>query len=64
MLAVAELVDIDPSLLEPPVNVIRLGLHPRGMGPLMVNLGDWHAHWLERLPRQYEAHLATRSSAP
>ena len=54
MLAVAELVDIDPSLLEPPVNVIRLGLHPRGMAPLMVNLGDWHAHWLERLSRQYE----------
>src|SRR4051812_7779378 len=43
---------VDPVLLEPPVNVMRVGLHPRGLGPLMVNLGDWHAHWLERLERQ------------
>jgi len=55
MYALAELVDIDPPLLEPPVNVIRLGLHPRGMAPLMANLGDWHAHWIERLSRQFEA---------
>lgn len=54
MLAFAATLDIAPSLLEPPVNVIRLGLHPRGFGPLMVNLGDWHAHWLERLSRQFE----------
>ena len=52
MLALAGAVDIDPTLLEPPVNVMRVGLHPRGLGPLMVNLGDWHAHWLERLGRQ------------
>lgn len=52
MLALTESADIDPALLEPPVNVIRLGLHPRGLGPLFVNLGDWHAHWLERLRRQ------------
>ncbi len=55
MLAVAELVEIDPALLEPPINVMRLGLHPRGLGPVMVNLGDWHAHWMERLSRQFEA---------
>jgi transcriptional regulator with XRE-family HTH domain len=52
MLALAGVVDIDPTLLEPPINVMRVGLHPRGLGPLMVNLGDWHAHWLERLGRQ------------
>ena len=52
MQALAAVVDIDPALLEPPVNVMRLGLHPRGMAPLMVNLGDWHAHWVERLERQ------------
>lgn len=45
-------VEIDPALLEPPINVIRVGLHPRGLGPLFVNLGDWHAHWLRRLERQ------------
>jgi transcriptional regulator with XRE-family HTH domain len=55
MLALAELVDIDPQLLEPPINVMRVGLHPRGLAPLMVNLGDWHAHWLERLRRQLAA---------
>ncbi len=52
MRALAATVDVDPVLLEPPINVMRLGLHPRGLAPLMVNLGDWHAHWLERLARQ------------
>lgn len=52
MLALTETVDIDPELLEPPINVMRIGLHPRGLGPLFVNLGDWHAHWLKRLERQ------------
>jgi transcriptional regulator with XRE-family HTH domain len=52
MYALAEVIDIDPVLLEPPINVMRLGLHPRGLAPLMINLGDWHAHWLDRLERQ------------
>jgi transcriptional regulator with XRE-family HTH domain len=52
MFALTEAVDIDPELLEPPINVMRVGLHPRGLGPLFVNLGDWHAHWLRRLERQ------------
>lgn len=52
MLALTESVDIDPALLEPPINVMRVGLHPRGLGALFVNLGDWHAHWLKRLERQ------------
>ena len=52
MLALTDFVDVDPALLEPPINVMRLGLHPRGLGPLMVNLGDWHAHWLRRLEHQ------------
>jgi transcriptional regulator with XRE-family HTH domain len=55
MLAMVESVEIDPALLEPPVNVMRLGLHPRGLGPLFVNLGDWHAHWLKWLERQLAA---------
>ena len=25
---------VDPALLQPPVNVMRVGLHPRGAGPL------------------------------
>ena len=52
MYALTAAVDVDPALLEPPINVMRVGLHPRGLAPLMVNLGDWHAHWLERLERQ------------
>jgi transcriptional regulator with XRE-family HTH domain len=52
MLGLAKGVEIAPELLEPPVNVIRLGLHPRGLGPLFVNLGHWHAHWLKRLEHQ------------
>ena len=55
MRALAESVEVEPSLLEPPINVIRLGLHPQGMGPLFVNLGHWHAHWLDRLGRQLAA---------
>src|SRR6266550_3542952 len=52
MYALTAVVDIDPALLEPPINVMRVGLHPRGLASLMVNLGDWHTHWLERLERQ------------
>lgn len=55
MLSLAEGVEVDPELLEPPINVIRIGLHPRGLGPLFVNLGDWHAHWLRRLEGQLAA---------
>jgi len=44
----------DPSLLEPPVNVLRLSLHPRGLAPRIVNLAEWRAHLLARLRRQIE----------
>jgi transcriptional regulator with XRE-family HTH domain len=51
--AVAALIaDADPSLLEPPVNVLRLSLHPRGLASKIVNLGQWRAHLLERLESQ------------
>jgi transcriptional regulator with XRE-family HTH domain len=39
-------------LLEPPVNVLRLSLHPDGLAPRIVNLGEWRAHLLDRLGRQ------------
>jgi len=39
-------------LLEPPVNVLRLALHPEGVAPRIVNLGEWRAHLLDRLGRQ------------
>ena len=47
--------DADPALLEPPVNVLRLSLHPGGMAPRIANLAQWRAHLLSRLHRQAEA---------
>ena len=45
----------DPSLLEPPVNVLRLSLHPNGLAPRIANLPVWRAHILSRLHRQAQA---------
>jgi transcriptional regulator with XRE-family HTH domain len=44
----------DASLLRPPVNVLRLSLHPRGLARFIVNLGQWRAHLLGRLRRQID----------
>ena len=46
------------ALLEPPVNVLRLSLHPDGMAPRIVNLAEWRAHLLDRLSRDIEATAA------
>src|SRR6187402_3407259 len=54
--AVAALIaDADPALLQPPVNVLRLSLHPRGLASKIVNLGQWRRHLLERLVGQIRA---------
>lgn len=45
----------DPALLTPPLNVLRLSLHPKGLAPRIVNLAEWRAHVLERLKRQLDA---------
>jgi transcriptional regulator with XRE-family HTH domain len=42
------------ALLTPPVNVVRLSLHPQGLAPRIVNLPEWRAHMLSRLKRQIE----------
>lgn len=53
--AVARLIgDTDPSLLQPPVNVLRLSLHPKGVAPRIANLSEWRTHLLERLRRQID----------
>jgi transcriptional regulator with XRE-family HTH domain len=46
---------VKPELLNPPVNVLRLSLHPDGMAPRIANLPEWRAHLLDRLHRQAEA---------
>src|SRR4051794_27664744 len=45
----------DPALLEPPVNVLRLSLHPDGMAPRIANLPEWRGHLLHRLHREATA---------
>jgi len=44
----------DPSLLQPPVNVLRLSLHPKGLAPGIANLPEWRAHLLMRLRQQID----------
>ncbi|MEV4656723.1 helix-turn-helix transcriptional regulator [Micromonospora sp. NPDC049301] len=41
-----------PHLLAPPINVLRLSLHPDGMAPRILNLPEWRAHLLSRLRQQ------------
>jgi transcriptional regulator with XRE-family HTH domain len=43
---------VAPDLLEPPLNVLRVSLHPEGLAPRIANLGEWRAHLLDRLRRQ------------
>jgi len=46
---------VAPELLVPPVNVLRLSLHPGGVAPRIGNLGQWRAHLLYRLGQQIDA---------
>ena len=46
--------DVAADLLKRPVNAMRLSLHPRGLAPRIINLGEWRAHLLFRLRRQVE----------
>jgi transcriptional regulator with XRE-family HTH domain len=43
---------VEDHLLDPPVNVLRLSLHPWGLAPRIVNLPEWRAHLLERVARE------------
>ncbi|WP_251149859.1 helix-turn-helix transcriptional regulator [Cellulosimicrobium sp. Marseille-Q4280] len=46
---------VSPDLLRPPVNLVRLGLDPRGLAPLVVNLADVRAMFRARIGRQLAA---------
>jgi transcriptional regulator with XRE-family HTH domain len=48
------MIGADSALLQPPVNVLRLSLHPKGLAPRIANLAEWREHLLERLRRQVE----------
>lgn len=41
-----------PELLERPINVLRLSLHPQGVAPRITNLAEWKRHILDRLRHQ------------
>jgi transcriptional regulator with XRE-family HTH domain len=44
-----------PDLLRPPINAVRLILHPLGMGPRIVNFLGWRAHTVTVLRQHVEA---------
>ena len=46
---------VDPLLLSPPVNIIRLLLHPAGLAPRIINLAEWRQHLIARLQQQIAA---------
>jgi transcriptional regulator with XRE-family HTH domain len=50
---------IPPALLQPPLNVLRLSLHPEGLAPRIVNLAQWRVHLLARLRRQIDVSADT-----
>ncbi|MBN3802450.1 helix-turn-helix transcriptional regulator [Paraburkholderia sp. Ac-20336] len=43
-----------PELLKPPVNALRLSLHPQGIASSIVNWHAWREHILARLQRQID----------
>lgn len=53
--AQALLVGLPEALLQPPLNVLRVSLHPQGLAPRIGNLPEWRAHVLDRLRHQYAA---------
>ena len=58
----ALLTGVASPLLEPPINVLRLSLHPDGLAAQIANLVEWRAHLLARLSRQVEVTADPRLS--
>jgi transcriptional regulator with XRE-family HTH domain len=46
---------VSAGLLAPPVNALRIALHPEGLGPRILNFGEWSEHLISRLHRQAAA---------
>jgi transcriptional regulator with XRE-family HTH domain len=49
------LAEVAPHLLEPPLNVLRLSLHPEGLAGRIENLAEWRAYVFRRLEEQIDA---------
>jgi len=43
---------VEPALLKPPVNVLRLSVHPAGLARRIVNFSEWRDHLIARLHHQ------------
>jgi transcriptional regulator with XRE-family HTH domain len=52
-----------PELTKPPVNVLRVALHPDGLANRTVNFAEWRSHLLARLRRQVETTADPRLAA-
>ncbi|WP_419999207.1 helix-turn-helix domain-containing protein [Streptomyces boninensis] len=44
--------DVPEHLLTPPLNAMRLTLHPEGLAPRIRNLREWRAHLITQMDRQ------------
>lgn len=53
----------DRALLAPPLNILRLSLHPAGLAPRIANLTEWREHLFDRLRRQISATADSALSA-
>ena len=53
------LAGVSAELLVPPINVMRLSLHPKGLAPRILNLAQWREHVFARLRQQ----IATSADA-
>src|SRR5947208_4026526 len=51
---------VPESLLQPPLNAMRLTLHPEGLAPRIRNLPEWRGHLLAQMERE----IALHRSAP
>ncbi|MBD0689940.1 helix-turn-helix domain-containing protein [Streptomyces sp. CBMA123] len=45
---------VDPQLVRPPFNAVRVALHPGGLAPHIVNFRQWRGHLLARLEHRLE----------
>ncbi|GHB16199.1 transcriptional regulator [Streptomyces viridiviolaceus] len=47
---------VPEHLLQPPLNAMRLTLHPEGLAPRIRNLREWRGHLLAQMERQIALH--------
>jgi len=47
--------DVDPALQGPPLNALRITLHPGGLAPRIINFQQWRAQAIHMLRRRADA---------